>query len=310
MHEARVKTGPLRHYTYRWLPKSGQQWRLLEAPKPRLRAIQRRILHEILDRIPPHAAAHGYCRGRSIVSFAAPHCGRRIVLRFDLRQFFPSVRRSRVQKLFAVAGYPPTVARLLTGLCTNVVPADVWQAYPGQEWSPLSERERLQYRTLHLPQGAPTSPALANLCAYRLVCRLQRLAETVGAQYTRYADDLAFSGDRELERMARRFQVLACRIVLEEGFEMHPRKSRFMRQGVRQQLVGIVVNSHPNVRRDEFDRLKAILHNCRIRGPASQNHDGHDDFRSHLLGRVAHVAMLNPGRGQKLRQVFDQIAWS
>jgi RNA-directed DNA polymerase len=98
-HEADVDPGALRHYTYRWLPKASGKWRLLEMPKARLKSIQRRALHELLDRIPPHEAAHGYRRGRSIATFAAPHCGRRIVLRFDLRDFFPSVSNSRVHAL-------------------------------------------------------------------------------------------------------------------------------------------------------------------------------------------------------------------
>src|SRR5205814_1885064 len=119
---------------------------------------------------------------------------------------------------------------LLTGLCTNVVPPEVLDALPRPGQAP--------YRAPHLPQGAPTSAALANLCAYRLDCRLAGLARSVGAAYTRYADDLAFSGDAPLERSARRFQLAVCRIAAEEGFEVHTRKSRFMRQGVRQQLCG------------------------------------------------------------------------
>ena len=307
--ESKVEPGPLRHYSYRWLRKKAQQWRLLESPKRRLKAIQRKILHDILDRIPPHNSAHGYLRDHSIATFAAPHCGRRIVLRFDLRHFFPSVRRSRVHAVFTTAGYPGEVARLLTGLCVNRVPDDVWQSYPGNDYAPLTFDELHRFQSFHLPQGAPTSPALANLCAYRLDCRLHSLAESVGAQYTRYADDLAFSGDRELERMAKRFQVLIYRIVLDEGFELHLRKSRFMRQGVRQQLVGIVVNAHLNFRRAEFDRLKAILHNCVLHGPATQNRADHADFRSHLLGRIAHVTMLNEARGRKLRDAFNRINW-
>jgi hypothetical protein len=308
--EAGLPAGPLRHYTYRWLTGRSGKVRLLEMPKQRLKAVQRRLLHEVLARIPPHGAAHGYRRGRSVLTYAAPHAGRALVLRFDLRDFFLSVRASRVHALFRAAGYPAAVARSLTGLCTNVVPPDVLQDVPVPEY-PSGNRPAPgpPYEVAHLPQGAPTSPALANLCAYRLDCRLAALAESLGACYTRYADDLAFSGDTGLERGARRFQVQVCRIALEEGFEVHTRKSRFMRRGVRQQLAGVVVNEHPNVRRDEYDRLKAILTNCLRHGPATQNRDGHADFRGHLAGRLAYVAMLNPARGQRLRALFDQIRW-
>ncbi len=308
--EADVKDGPLRHYSYRWLPKASGKWRLLEMPKPRMKNLQRRIYHEILDCIPPHSAAHGYRTGRSIATFAAPHCGRRIVLRFDLCQFFPSVRSSRVHALFATAGYPKDVARILTGLCTNVVPDEVWQAAPDATSFPVTWVERQRFRFPHLPQGAPTSPALANLCAYRLDCRLHGLAQSVGAAYTRYADDLAFSGDETLERSARRFQVHVARIALEEGFEINTRKSRFMRQSVRQQLVGVVLNERPNVQRDDFDTLKATLYNAIRHGPESQNRDGHLEFRAHLLGRIAHVTSLNPVRGQRLREMFEKIVWA
>jgi hypothetical protein len=305
--EARVPAGPLRHYRYRWLSKPSGKLRLLEMPKQRLKAIQRRLLHEVLDHIPPHEAAHGYRRGRSVATYAAPHAGRGIVLRFDLREFFPSVTASRVHALYRTAGYPAEVARLLTGLCTNVVPPDVEPE--GTANRPDAWAARRRYRSPHLPQGAPTSPALANLCAYRLDCRLDALARSLGARYTRYADDLAFSGGTELERGARRFQVLVCRVALEEGFEVHTRKSRFMRGGVRQQLAGVVVNAHPNVPREEYDRLKATLCNCARHGPASQNRSGHADFRSYLLGRIAYVTLLNPDRGRRLRSLFDRIDW-
>lgn len=298
---ALAPVGPLHHYRYRLVTKRSGGRRVLEVPKAWLKAIQRRLLHEILDHLPPHEAAHGYRRGRSIASYAAPHCGQDIVFRFDLCDFFPSIRAARFQALFRTAGYPQAVARLLTGLCTNIVPAEFTKELP--------PADRTVYRSPHLPQGAPTSPALANLCAYRLDCRLAALANSLGGRFTRYADDLAFSGGAALERGARRFQVLVCRIALEEGFEVRTRMSRFMRQGVCQQLAGVVVNVRPGMRRREYDCLKATLHNCVRYGPASQDRIGHPDFRAHLLGRVAQVAMLHPERGRRLRELFERITW-
>jgi RNA-directed DNA polymerase len=306
-----AESGPLSHYTYRWLKGRSGKYRLLEMPKHRLKQIQRRLLHDILDRIIPHDCVHGFRQGRSVATYVAQHTGKRIVMRFDLRAFFPSIRASRVHCLFRTAGYPRDVARVLTGLCTNRVADEVWQATSAPDRSRGDhETNRLLYRSVHVPQGAPTSPALANLCAYRLDCRLDALARSRNAVYTRYADDLAFSGGEELERGARRFQVLVCRIALEEGFTLQTRKSRFMRQGVRQQLAGVVVNAHPNVPCEDYDRLKAILTNCVRHGPASQNRDGHADFRGHLAGRIAYATMLNPARGRRLRALFDRIAWN
>jgi hypothetical protein len=306
--EGSVPPGPLRHYTYRWVSKRSGGHRLLEIPKARLKALQRRLLHELLDRVPPHAAAHGYRRGRSVASYVSPHAGQEMVLRLDLRDFFPSTRASRVHAFFRTAGYPEAVACLLTGLCTNVVPWDVWQSIPAGG-PPATAVAHAGFQVAHLPQGAPTSPALANLCAYRLDCRLAGLAEAVGGHYTRYADDLAFSGGAELCRSVRRLQVQVCRIAQEEGYEVQTHKTRFMRQGVRQQLVGVVLNAHPNTAREDYDRLKAILCNCVRHGPQSQNRAGHPDWRAHLAGRIAYAGMLNAARGQRLQALFNRISW-
>lgn len=300
-------TGPLSHYHYRILAKEGGAIRLIEAPKQRLKAIQQQILREILEKIPLHPAAHGFRRGRSIRTFAAPHAGQRVVMRMDLRDFFPSISAPRVQAMFRTAGYPESVANLLGGLCTNAVPRAIWM---GNRVDPMRMAEaRHLYAWPHLPQGAPTSPALANICAHRVDCRLTGLAEACGAVYTRYADDLAFSGDEMFERMAERFSVHAAAILMEEGFAVQHRKTRIMRQGVRQYLAGIVANEHLNVIRSDFDALKATLTNCIRHGVESQNREGHADFRMHLAGRVSFVQMVNAKRGAKLRGLFEQIRW-
>lgn len=309
LRSRRTPSGPLCHYTYRWRV-GRRKVRLLEVPKSRLKELQRRLLRDLLNQVPAHEAAHAYRRGRSIATLVAPHVGREMVVHLDLRDFFPSVRASRVHALFRAAGYPHVVARLLTGLCTNAVPADILDKRPAIDpfAAPAKSDPRLNSR--HLPQGAPTSPALANLCAYRLDCRLTGLARTLGASYTRYADDLVFSGGEDLQRAVRRFQVHVCRIALEEGFEVNTRKTHFMRQGVRQQVAGVVLNARPNVRRAEYDRLKAILTNCVRHGPEDQNRDNHPNFRAHLEGRIAHVSHLHPERGRRLRQLFEQIRWT
>jgi hypothetical protein len=189
----RHRKSQLRTYRYRWIARRNGPPRLLEIPKAKLKEMQKQILAEILDRVPAHPAAHGFRAGRSIVTNAIVHCGKPSVLRFDLTDFFPSVSSARVFRIFRTIGYPTTVARLLMGLCTTTLPADVWESRPSaQDGSDFQARQRLITR--HLPQGAPTSPALANLAAGRLDRRLRALATAVGADYTRYADDLTFSG--------------------------------------------------------------------------------------------------------------------
>jgi RNA-directed DNA polymerase len=298
--------GALRHYRYRWIPKSSGGKRLVEIPKRRLKEIQRHILHEILSNADPHEAAHAFREGCSTATGAAQHIGQRAVLRIDLREFYPSVHSGRVQGVYRTLGYPEPVARLLTGLCTNTVPTEILaDEFPTADVSAVPDG----LSVAHLPQGAPTSPALANLCGFRLDCRLAGLARRQGVQYTRYADDLVFSGDREFERNLARFRVFVCAIVLNEGFTIRRRKTRVMRSGSRQEVTGIVVNQRLNVPRQEFDRLKAILHNCVMLGPHEQNREGHGNFREHLRGRIAYVQMIHPVKGERLRMLFDRIDW-
>ena len=306
---ARSREARLRHYWHRVLRKSSGGVRLIEAPKQFLKHIQRRILNEILDPIPVHPAVHGFVKGRSVKTFAVLHVGRRAVLRMDLKDFFPSFGGRRIQAFFRTMGYPERVADLLGGLCTNTTPRDVWKqagfAIGGEEMFAA----RQCYGRPHLPQGAPTSPALANLCAYRMDCRLNGLARASGATYTRYADDLAFSGDEAFERSVERFAARASAIAMEEGFSVHHRKTRIMRQGVRQHLAGVVVNEQANVVRADFGRLKAILTNCVHHGPETQNREKHPAFRMHLEGKVAYVEMVNPQKGARLRKILENIQW-
>ena len=299
----------LQHYNYKVLAKQFGSVRLIEAPKLRLRGLQKRILTEILEKIPPHQAVHGFVRGRSIQTFSSPHVGKRVILKMDLQNFFPTFSGVRIQSLFRTMGYPETVADLLGGICTNATPRSVWKATDAITGNDLHELKSL-YSRPHLPQGAPTSPLLANLCTYRVDCRLSGLAKSAGAEYTRYADDLAFSGERGFERRVERFSNHVAAVLLDEGFTVHFRKTRVMREGVRQHLAGLVLNRHINIIRSDFEKLKATLTNCARFGPASQNRTNHSQFRAHLEGRVAFVESVNPARGRRLRQVLEQIEWS
>lgn len=202
-------------------------------------------------------------------------------------------------------GYPERVADLLGGLCTTTTPAEVWRAVPLEERGEM----RRVYGQSHLPQGAPTSPALGNICCYRLDCRLTGLASASGGRYTRYADDLAFSGDEAFARGLASFVARVGAIAMEEGLEVNDRKTRVMRRGVRQQLAGLVVNEGVHIRRAEFDRLKAILTNCVRHGAEKENREGRAAFREHLEGRVGFVMMIDAARGAGLREIFDRVDW-
>jgi RNA-directed DNA polymerase len=295
-----------RHYRYRWVPKPGRESRLLEAPKPRLRSVQRYILDGILAPIPAHPAAHGFRAGRSVRSFAVPHVGQDVVIRVDLQAFFTSIFAARVAAIFRTAGYPPGVAYTLAGLCTHRTPVDVLHGRS-------SERNfgdaAARLRAPHLPQGAPTSGALANLAAYRLDVRVDGLARSLNARYTRYADDLVLSGGRPLLSAATTIVARIGAIAADEGFALNYRKTRVMTAAGRQRITGLIVNDKLGVPRREVERLRAILHNCVKTSPSDQNREGLADFRAHLLGRISWVTSIDSAKGTRLRAVFDRIRW-
>lgn len=305
----RAPVGKLHHYRYEWLTRPGRTPRLLEIPEERLRRVQRLLLRSVIGLIPVNDAAHGFIAARSAVTGAALHTGREIVVSLDLMMFFTRVRGTRIYGVFRQSGFPESVAHLMTGLCTNSVPPRVIAAMPrgGDADERFALRQALA--TNHLPQGAPTSPMMANLAIRRLDSRLAGWAKSVGATYTRYADDFAFSGDHELARRPDAFIRGVERIVVDEGHSINQAKTRVQRSGVRQTVTGIVVNDRVNVSRHDYDQLKAILHNCAIHGPESQNRGHHPDFRAHLEGRIAWVASLNPPKGQSLRKKFALVRW-
>ncbi|MCP3420774.1 reverse transcriptase family protein [Nocardioides pinisoli] len=313
-HLARSAAVPgLQHYRVSHRVAPSGAIRVLEAPKPRLKALQRRLLREVAGLVPPHDAARGFRPGGSVRSYAVPHAGRPVVLRLDLEAFFASVTVSRVYGIWRTAGYPEPVAHCLAGLVTCELPLAQWRAVPAPADDRLLDAHWRLGRRLagpHLPQGAPTSPAMANLAAHRLDVRLTALARSWGGRYTRYADDLAFSGDRGWATGTSRLLDAIEVIVRDEGFRLNPRKTGVMPRAGRQVLGGLVVNERPRVARREVDLLKAILHNCHRFGPSTQNRHDVPAFEEHLRGRIAWVAQHDPVRGERLQAVHDAIDWS
>lgn len=302
-------SSPLHHHRHEWITRPGRAPRLLEKPMDMLRRTQRTILDELLTMLPVHDAAHGFVPGRSVVTGAAVHTGQQVVVTADLTTFFASVSAPTVYGVFRAAGFAEPLAHVLTGLCTHRVPVHVLSAMPAGGSPEERHALRQALATAHLPQGAPTSPALANTSLRHLDARLAGWAGAVDAVYTRYADDLTFSGGDRLAARPDAFLRGVDRIVTEQGYRLNPSKTRVRRRGVRQSVTGVVVNERPSPGRREVDRLHAVLHNAAVHGPASQNRSGHPEFRAHLLGRIGWVEQVNPGRARRLREEFARIVW-
>ena len=191
------------HYVVFAIPKRSGGERLIMAPKRRLKAIQRRLSVLLVDKLPVSEDAHGFRKGRSIRTNALPHVGQKLVLKLDLAEFFPSVSFSRVRGLLVALGYGYPVATCLAVLMTE------------------AERQPVEIdgQIFHVPvgprycvQGAPTSPGLCNAIVLRLDRRLAGLAKRFGGRYTRYADDLSFSGNLD-RSTANRLRVQVQRVI-------------------------------------------------------------------------------------------------
>ncbi|WP_375425714.1 reverse transcriptase family protein [uncultured Friedmanniella sp.] len=305
--QRRVRDGPLHLYRYHWVSRPGAVPRLLEAPTPLLRAVLRRLLADVLVWVPLHRCAYGFVRGRNALDHARLHVGAEVVVCLDLRHFFAAVTADRVAGLFRRMGYPDGVVPTLTGLVSHRTPVRVLSGMPAGGDVSARALLRSRLRAPHLPQGAPTSPGLANLACFTLDRRLAGYAAAAGATYSRYADDLTFSGPGSL-RPDRLVSAVAA-IVGEEAFTLNPAKTRVRRSVERQLVTGIVVNRQLGVPREDEDRLRAVLHDARRSGPEAANREHRQDFRAHLEGRVGWVEAVNPVRGARLRRQLEALRW-
>ncbi len=283
------------HYYRFTIPKRNGKKREIWAPHARLKKAQRWILHNIVERLPVHGSAHGFLAGRSIATNAAAHKNADIVVKVDLKDFFPTVTVSRVKGIFRKAGYREQVATLLAQICTEA-PREVMERDGKTYFLSLGPR--------CLPQGAPTSPGLTNTLCLRLDRRLQGLAGKLGWRYTRYADDLTFSRPAGSEGQPRIGALLGGvkRITADEGFEVHPDKTRVARKGGRQQVTGLVINGDgkPRVPRKTRRQLRAAIHNLKQGKPLREG-----ETVDHLRGLAAFVYMTDPDLGKKL---LDDLA--
>jgi retron-type reverse transcriptase len=286
------------HYVQFEVSKRSGGTRTLSAPHRSLAEAQRWTYHQIVAKLPVERPAHGFVAGRSIITNARPHCGRAIVVNMDLEAFFPSIGYPGVRRVFERAGYSPAVATILALLCTECPRRTV--VYDGTTY-------HVATGPLGLPQGACTSPGLSNQVARRLDKRLAGLAEKFDLTYTRYADDLSFSGDGSLEARLGYLMARVRHIAQDEGFAVNEKKTRVLRRHQAQTVTGLVVNDRPGAPRDEVRRLRAILHRARKEGLAQQNREGRSDYLAWLRGKIAYVEMARPEAGTKLRAELQQL---
>lgn len=268
------------HYHQFWIRKRKGGYRIISAPDRELQSIQNTIYSRILSPVTMiHPAAVGFRCGHSVADNAAPHLGNRYVLKMDIHDFFPSIRISRVKKTFCRIGYPDNVSRVLTALCCL---------------------------NRHLPQGAPTSPSLSNIVGYDMDVKLSALAAELGLTYTRYADDLTFSGNVfPKELILPRIK----QIIKEESFEPNHKKTRFMNEYGKKIITGVSISSGvkltiPKARKRE---IRKNVYFILTKGLAEhQRRIGSTDpvYLKRLIGQLCYWQSIEPDNAY----VSDSIA--
>ena len=280
------------HYARFAIPKRGGGTRAISAPKKQLRAAQKWVRVNILDKVGIHNAAMAFRPKRSIVHNARLHTKKSLVIRVDLKDFFPSIQFRRVKGLFKGLGYNEGVASILALLCTESPRVGI--TLDGKKrYVAVGDRQ--------LPQGACTSPAITNIMCRRLDARLTGIAGRYEFTYTRYADDLVFSHAKSEAPAGQLFTRLR-QIVEAEGYVINDKKTRVMRPQHRQVVTGVVVNEQPCVSRRDLRKFRAFLHHCETEGIQTVSERLGKNAAFYASGYLSFIHMVNPEQAVKIQQ--------
>lgn len=275
-------------YTRHAIPKKSGKLRILHVPDQRLAWAQRRILRTFLDPYPWPAHVSAYVLGRSPVETARLHANRPFLAIVDLKDFFPSVPRGWVKDaLVELLGLYGESAEILATLVT----------------APWEPGVKAKYR---VPQGAPTSGAIANLVAvHRLDPGILDVCARFGMTYTRYADDLAFSRETPVcAEEASAFIRAILRAVRHAGFFINYDKIRVQRRNRQQRLLGMTINEFPNIPKRDYRRVRAMAHHIRHKGYAvvakEQGYESAEALSSYMDGIISYYRSVSPQRADNI----------
>lgn len=254
------------HYRKFIIPKRKGGKREITAPFPALLECQHWIYNNILRKIPIHPCSHGFTNEKSIITNATIHLEQDHFLKIDIKDFFPSIGINKVITTFRNLGYTYKVSYYLSAICC--------------------------YET-HLPQGAPTSPSLSNIIVKNLDNRLSKFADKFQLKYSRYADDLAFSGNIPVKHIE-----YITNIIKEEGFLVNENKTFICKGKGKRILTGISISgSRINVPRAYKRKLRKDIHYTLAYGVESHVRKlkiRNPDYLISLLGKVNFWLQVEP----------------
>jgi RNA-directed DNA polymerase len=278
------------YHVFRIRRKSGKSARVISSPSPTMMHVQRWILDRILNHAPVHSSSYAFRAGRSIRACAERHVGCQWLVKLDIHNFFHSIDERQVYGIFHGLGYEPLPAFEMARLCTRMGARATDRSFRP---NPASVREMAisEYtaRSLgYLPQGAPSSGAIANLVARVLDDSLTELAQSQNLIYTRYADDITFSGFDGFSRKRAAAIIRAASLLIQKaGFIAHEKKTRLVPPGARRIVLGILVDGdRVRLPKDFRSRVQAHVYGAAKFGLVS--HQQRRQFSS-ILGMILHV---------------------
>ena len=297
--------------------------RTIAAPEPAIRRVQQWISKNVLAKVQPHARSLAYSPGSSPIKCAEQHCRCRWLIKIDIESFFESISEIDAYGVFESLGYSPLISFQLARICTR---ESDWEAprYQNYRWVAFGVRHLLQRRYQsyershigHLPQGAPTSPMLANLAVSELDTRLEAIAVSHKLVYTRYSDDLAFSAtDEDFSRLE---SIKVIREVHDQlrsfGFSPNRAKAVVAPPGSRRIVLGLLVDStKPRLSKSFKDTIRQHLHYLETLGwgahATRRRFDSIFGMRQHIRGLIQYASEVDPEFGGKAREQFDRIPW-
>ncbi|MDQ8011388.1 MAG: reverse transcriptase domain-containing protein [Flavobacterium nitrogenifigens] len=298
------------HFFYKYYQikkRNGKGFRQIVSPFNTLRIIQQYINQEILSKIPVSEKANGFVKGKSILDNALPHKNKKAILNIDLLKFFDSISEHRVYGVFESLGYAKNLSVDLAKLVTVGLPQEYLETFTQKELK--AYREIVPTYSRVLPQGAPTSPTISNLILRRLDKRLSKLSETLKVDYSRYADDITFSG--ELDNLPK--IRLLRHIIREEGFNINWKKVGIYRKGRKQVVTGLTVSNDVHIHRNFKKDVKKHIYGCINFGVENhlkfmQIEDKHL-YKEWLLGKIYFINSIEPETAKKIMIEFNKITW-
>lgn len=290
------------------LKKKRGGFRVIQTPNDELKYLQRWILKNILEKIQSHKSCKGFDKSTSIKQNADTHLNSNALLKLDLLRFYDSINERRIYAIFKSLGYHPNLAVSLAKICT-IVPDEMFVSSFRKKEAELKEYIISKNEGI-LAQGSPTSPKLSNLITINLDKRLTGLANKNGLNYSRYADDLTFSGNlKQLQKVKK----VIYRIIREESLFPNYSKTKFIKLGVNFLVTGLnIQNNISTVPRKKKKEIEHHLFHCIDNGVENHIKAGkinNRNFKDWLYGNICFVFSIEEKKGIEYFKEFEKIQW-